>query len=428
MHHITSVTVDGFWETYTFKFDLFKDVTFFIGPNGTGKTTLINIIASVLTADIANLEKLPFQKITIILSGNNNNNIPSISVHKNKKGRPESESIEYRIKSGTGGKDLVLNANDETDLFYRHLAMTDRFAYEQFRRQSSKILPAIRQYVNVTWLSVHRSPVAQPSEEYRPSFDSSVDRKLEDQSNALVRYFATLSGEKDKEFAKFQEFMFTYMLETFNDNDVLSHLPNINLRNLDNYKSSLKRIFGELHVPEDNSGPLIDSYFSKVEKFIDRPPGAVSPQVAFSVLALSRIDTIVNRWRAFQEKIDKVYSQRDRFREIINTLLQRKQMLILSSNELQFRSRTGKVLNAQMLSSGEKQLLILLSEALLQREMPAIFIADEPELSLHVLWQERLIASLRAINPSAQIIAATHSPDIVGPLVDQAIDMETLIP
>ena len=78
--------------------------------------------------------------------------------------------------------------------------------------------------------------------------------------------------------------------------------------------------------------------------------------------------------------------------------------------------------------SGEKQLLILLSETLLQRERPYIFIADEPELSLHVLWQEKLIASLRALNPAAQIIAATHSPDIVGALESQAIDMEELIP
>lgn len=102
-------------------------------------------------------------------------------------------------------------------------------------------------------------------------------------------------------------------------------------------------------------------------------------------------------------------------------------MTFSESNEMVFISRSGKPLTPQMLSSGEKQLLILMSEALLQREMPAIFIADEPELSLHVLWQERLVGSLRALNPNAQIIAATHSPDIVGPLSEKAIDMETLV-
>jgi len=61
------------------------------------------------------------------------------------------------------------------------------------------------------------------------------------------------------------------------------------------------------------------------------------------------------------------------------------------------------------------------------KETGAIFIADEPELSLHVLWQEKLISSLRGLNPNAQIISATHSPDIVGSLSKQAIDMESLI-
>jgi predicted ATPase len=81
-----------------------------------------------------------------------------------------------------------------------------------------------------------------------------------------------------------------------------------------------------------------------------------------------------------------------------------------------------------MLSSGEKQLLILLSEVLLQKQSPSVFIADEPELSLHVNWQEKLVGSLRSLNTQAQIIAATHSPDIVGTLSDRAIDMESIIP
>jgi predicted ATPase len=124
----------------------------------------------------------------------------------------------------------------------------------------------------------------------------------------------------------------------------------------------------------------------------------------------------------------RVFSQRDNFITIINTLLQRKVMEITDSGELQFVSINNKTLSSKLLSSGEKQLLILLSETLLQRERPAVLIADEPELSLHVLWQERLIGSLRALNPAAQIVVATHSPDIVGNLGEKAVDMESLIP
>lgn len=154
--------------------------------------------------------------------------------------------------------------------------------------------------------------------------------------------------------------------------------------------------------------------------------GLTFDQIIFRI-SLFRIEEVVKRWEALQEKLKTIFQQKDKFQSIADELFQRKKMDFSESNEIIFHSRSGKPLTPQMLSSGEKQLLILMSETLLQREMPAIFIADEPELSLHVLWQGRLVGSLRMLNPNAQIISATHSPDIVGPLVDKAIDMETLV-
>ena len=48
---------------------------------------------------------------------------------------------------------------------------------------------------------------------------------------------------------------------------------------------------------------------------------------------------------------------------------------------------------------------------------------DEPELSLHVAWQNRSIDSVKAANPNAQFIIATHSPEIVGDAEDTVIDI-----
>ncbi|MNQ81639.1 hypothetical protein D3C85_966700 [compost metagenome] len=79
------------------------------------------------------------------------------------------------------------------------------------------------------------------------------------------------------------------------------------------------------------------------------------------------------------------------------------------------------------LSSGEKQLLIILGEALLQQSEACVYIADEPELSLHVYWQEELTKAISQLNRNAQIIFATHSPDIVGGHADKIIDMENLL-
>jgi predicted ATP-dependent endonuclease of OLD family len=42
-----------------------------------------------------------------------------------------------------------------------------------------------------------------------------------------------------------------------------------------------------------------------------------------------------------------------------------------------------------------------------------VFIIDEPELSLHVQWQELFVSSVISANPNVQYIMATHSPSII---------------
>ena len=74
-------------------------------------------------------------------------------------------------------------------------------------------------------------------------------------------------------------------------------------------------------------------------------------------------------------------------------------------------------------SSGEKQILILLIQALLAEDKPIVYVVDEPELSLHVTWQEQLLSTLRGLSQGLQIIVATHSPDMVGPFTDKLIEL-----
>jgi predicted ATP-dependent endonuclease of OLD family len=79
------------------------------------------------------------------------------------------------------------------------------------------------------------------------------------------------------------------------------------------------------------------------------------------------------------------------------------------------------------LSSGEKQLLIQFLEILLQEDKSLIFIADEPELSLHLRWQDKLLKTLRSLNKNAQLIVATHSPEIVSEYSDNIVNMKEIV-
>lgn len=80
------------------------------------------------------------------------------------------------------------------------------------------------------------------------------------------------------------------------------------------------------------------------------------------------------------------------------------------------------------LSSGEKQLFIIFGSALVQEDKDFIFLADEPELSLHIEWQRDLVSNLKELNKNSQIVFATHSPDIVAQFSDHVIRMEKFIP
>ena len=83
-----------------------------------------------------------------------------------------------------------------------------------------------------------------------------------------------------------------------------------------------------------------------------------------------------------------------------------------TSNELSF-VQFGEQLSPYKLSSGEKQMLIILLTALTQDRHPYVLFMDEPEASLHFEWQKRLIDMVLQLNPNVQIILTTHSPAVV---------------
>ena len=83
-----------------------------------------------------------------------------------------------------------------------------------------------------------------------------------------------------------------------------------------------------------------------------------------------------------------------------------------TSNELSFM-QFGEQLSPYKLSSGEKQMLIILLTALTQDRQPYVLFMDEPEASLHFEWQKRLIDMVIQLNPNVQIVLTTHSPAVV---------------
>jgi len=108
--------------------------------------------------------------------------------------------------------------------------------------------------------------------------------------------------------------------------------------------------------------------------------------------------------KQFQDMIDELFAD-------TNKKIDRK------SNEIQFVQTNGngttEMITPYQLSSGEKQMLAILLTVLVENREPYALLMDEPEISLHIDWQQRLIDLIRQLNPNAQIILSTHSPALI---------------
>ena len=102
-----------------------------------------------------------------------------------------------------------------------------------------------------------------------------------------------------------------------------------------------------------------------------------------------------------------------RFQDIVDELFEETgKKIVRTENEIRF-SQIGETLVPYQLSSGEKQMLAILLTVLVEDHEPYVLFMDEPEVSLHIEWQKRLIELILELNPNVQIILTTHSPAVI---------------
>ena len=86
-----------------------------------------------------------------------------------------------------------------------------------------------------------------------------------------------------------------------------------------------------------------------------------------------------------------------------------------------FENSAGEEFDINDLSSGEKQLFLRTLSIKMLEPKKSIILIDEPELSLHPKWQQRIIEVYKKIGENNQIIIATHSPHILGSVSSENI-------
>lgn len=110
---------------------------------------------------------------------------------------------------------------------------------------------------------------------------------------------------------------------------------------------------------------------------------------------------------------------------IVNDLFLYKHLHIDRERGYVFTSHIGQEIQPSDLSSGEQHQLVLLYELLFQTKPGALVLIDEPEISLHVAWQERFLDDLMKIARLSDfdVLVATHSAEIIGEHWDLAISL-----
>lgn len=136
--------------------------------------------------------------------------------------------------------------------------------------------------------------------------------------------------------------------------------------------------------------------------------------------------------RDVQEKLavfDALAAKIDLFKSIINRRFKHKRMMINRERGITFATDANQPLHTTALSSGEQHEVVMLYELLFRVRQDSLILIDEPEISLHVAWQEEFLRDLQEMAQLSgfDVLIATHSPQIISDRWELAVELQDII-
>lgn len=394
-----------------------QDVNIIIGKNGTGKTTFMNILNAVLSADTAALLDNEFKEVVIHLGFNGS----SRTVKVVKIDDAPFTLIKYQIAQKRFSLPIMGGDDPRSVSMYRRrtLEATTQIKAELANLVSLASLSVYR-YRGVQDLDVHERPQTR-------KLQGPVDMRLNELMHGLTNYQLSLAQKAREISVDLQREVLMSLLYKHEADQVGYALDFDAQQEKQNLTSAYKQLGisgASINKRITDHVSAIDSTVQEIKKAVEREK-AVLDHVDFAPLEASkRAHKVFDMSIDAEIKLKKVYSQINLFIEILKDFIEGKS----------FKFETGGLvvqspvpIPLAKLSSGEKQLLIIFTEALLQKQEPFIFLADEPELSLHIAWQRKIIPAIMRLNPNAQVLVATHSPEIAGKYRPFMQDMEDVL-
>lgn len=430
----------------TIKFN--EKYNIYIGENGVGKTTIINLVYGVLNADINNLITTSYDKIEVkfekqtfcfsksdILESLNLKNI--------------FREIHFQIRNAENHED-IRNSIMSNDLF-----KTQQLIKEEYKKGNI----TYKRYFNILRILDEEVNNLKADENLNNNWVEFT--KYLKKNKLRIMYFPTYRRiEEELELIE-SENEFGNNLYTANKESILSENINSGIKMVkagmndveeilksyekqlfENTNNSFNRVIGDMMTyflkdkEETNHNITFDEQDTeKINIIINRVKHEhLSEEIKKEIIEKlkskniniedSHLTFFITKLLSYYKKYESMENQIIKFADVCNKYLVNKSV-VYNQTEMKIYVK-NKMNNTQIdlstLSSGEKQIVSIFALTYLERDFKDIYlIIDEPELSLSVFWQESLIDDLYDSEKLQHILAVTHSPFIYSKISNEFV-------
>lgn len=382
MAHITEFEVVGLVGRHgTYGERLNRDVNVFFGVNGSGKTSLLKILHAAMANETRILANLPFQSARVVVYSEKYQSEFTSTYEKPTKDQFIDEGV--IVSSGMSAANVVRLQHYATPEGAWSVSPKPKDGATKWQH---RYLPTSRLYAGAD-VSLLRA--------YEPRDITASEDELEVVlADLLDRLWATYSATILGSAKRAQEGGLNRILRS-----VLSKKPETVGQDLnpdEAYARAATFLGGA-------SGRVLGTKDEFRQRFTDD----------------ARMQNVIAQITIIQDQVAQLTVPRTRLQQLITDMFSGTKALTFTDNSIEIQAQDKAKIRLASLSSGEKQLLRILLETLTAESNTII--VDEPEISMHVDWQRRLIAAMQLLNPRCQIISATHSPEVMADVDDEKI-------
>ncbi|HHQ2479462.1 TPA: AAA family ATPase [Bacillus cereus] len=421
--------------------DFHRDLTFLVGINGSGKTTVLNIMSCILLGEFEKLQEYIFDEVTILYR-TKEENLSQIKVKKR-----DIDAIEFTWKNET----VILDIDEIRLRKLRNMRMHgltknskyDEKLVQQYHKEISQevnlgFLPLSREinmrkfYDLAEELYLYRQEIE--NEKNAKNYGGNLEESLIQVEEMIKEQYRKIMLKFEKKNKEIQKKMFECMLEYDETALSLGDLPT------EEMIEELKNVLEELGISIPGLKTITTRFLKDMTSLMDTKENQLDEDEKsklnqrilinmYQITKIRKLCEIVNKFNSFKNIELKTVNM---FFQIINEFFKDSNKELIYSNEkgeltfsTQIRGKIYKGYSLGKLSSGEKQLVIFFAYLLFKvgQDSRSTYIIDEPELSLHPAWQRKFTKALLGLNKNVQFIFATHSPEIIGGYRNKAIIM-----